>query len=1036
METLIGILLRRPVAVTAFCILVVALAVVAAIRLPIALLPSLEYPALVIWTAYPDVPPQRVERAVTERIEEAVVGTSGLVEITSRSQLGGSLVRTDFGWNIDLDLAALHVRQELDRLGSVLPQQAERPVVLRIDPSDRPILVVAMSAEHGLAMDRTAELQGRRELQQELIELKQIARDVVARRLEQIVGVARVQVTGGYDREIEIIVSPEKLAAYGIDLEQIAQALQAANVALTGGTVRRGAFRYAVEVTGEFRDLADVAATVVSKHGRPPVYLRQVATVGAGVAPRRGLVRLDGRESLLLLVKRRPEANTVKTVAEVHEVLTSLPLELPGVRLDVLVDESVFIEAAITGVLQAIGLGGLLAIAVLLLFLRRPRALLAVALTVPMALAITLVLFDVLDVSLNLISLSGLALGVGMLVDNAIVVVENIARLRDKGLGPMPAARRGGAEVAGAITASTLTTMAVFLPLTFVEGLAGRLFRDQSVAVVCSLAASLLVALTVVPLIASRENGNRRLTPMAAGRCLLAYERMLDRCLRHRGVVILVALGFLGATGYLAWQLPRETIPASREGCVEVELELPTDADLVSLVAKRSARIESAVARWPEVRRVLADLGERDEAWLDLNPRPLYRGDLILVLAEGAGMDAVLARLNSLALPGHLSLHARPIEGRLESLLVGEKADLQIDLTSDDWTEAQATAERLLRDLELRPELTNVASAHPEHVPAYQVTFNRDAILRFGARPHVLEATLQAAARGREATRLRTVNDQIPIVIHSPPVDSIESLLAERTPVAGGLLPLHTFVKAEQVNIPAVLVRNRQTPAMRITADVAQGADLEVAIRAVGKSLEAVLPPGVRGWVSGSNEAFRSSLRAMAISLLLSVLLVYLILAAQFESLLQPVVILSTVPLAAGGVVVALAATNQTWNLMSFTGCVVLVGIVVNDAIVKVDFINQRRRTGLPLSVAVREAGRDRVRPVLMTTLTTALGLLPLSLGIGKGAALRVPLAVAIVGGLVSSTLLTLTVLPVIYTFADKVADRRLSLLAALSQDR
>lgn len=991
---------------TAFFVLCGLLGILAAARLAITLLPSLEYPSLVVWTTYPDVAPERVERAVTERIEEAVAGTPGLVRITSRSQLGGSLVRIELGWNSDLELAALGIRQQLDRLAGVLPETAERPVVLRVDPSDRPIVVVAVYAE-GLA-NSASEDEG-------LVALKEIAKDVVARRLEQIDGVARVRVTGGFDREVEVIVSPEKLAIYDLSLDDLVHALETSNVSLVGGTIRRGPFRYTVEVSGEFRHLADVAATVISRPGHPPLLLSEVAHIQEGLAQRQGLVRLDGRETLVLLVERRPDSNTVETAAAVRQALEVQREELPGIGTSIVIDESRFIGAAIGGVVRSIVFGGMLAVLVLLFFLRHPRTLLAVGITVPLTLAVTLVFFELLGVSLNLISLSGLALGVGMLVDNAIVVVENIARLRDQGLAPRVAARQGTAGVAMAITASTLTTMAVFLPLTYVEGLAGRLFRDQSLAVVCSLSASLLVALTVVPLIASRESEvpERASGPAPTGWIGL-YEKLLASCLRHPGRVLGLTTGFFIATALLSWQLPREVLAASSHQRLEAQLELAPSADL-SAVEARSEEIERQIAGWPGVRQVLADLGERDAARLEVDPRPPYRGDLTVMLSSPEVADEVLRRLARLPLPAGVGLEARRVSSRLESLLVGDGPDLRIDLTAEDRDAAEETAARLLAELGRRPEVVYAGRAHPENIPGIRIDLDREAMARYGAQPRALGAVLEAVSRGREATRLQTTNDQIPIVLHNRKVDSVETLLAQRLPVSEGRLPLSTFVEAKRVSLPAVRMRDAQAPVVRLHAEIAPEFDLRAALGAVDEALELTLPVGVRGRVSGANEAFLAGLRSVTTSLLLSVLLVYLILAAQFESLTQPLVILSVVPLAAGGAALALALAGQSWNLMSLTGCVVLVGIAVNDAIVKVDFINQRRRDGAALDDALRAAGRDRLRPILITTSTTAVGLLPLALGAGTGADLRAPLAIAIIGGLLSTTLLTLTALPVLY---------------------
>ena len=1011
MKAFIRQCLQRPVGTTAFYAFVVVLAGVALARLPVALLPDLQYPALAVWTAYPDVAPGQVERAVTEPVEEAVAGLQGLKEVTARSQMGGSLVRLGLGWNADLGRVMLAVREELARLGATLPEEAKRPVVLQLDPSNRPVMLIALRSADTLPASGATR---RASMEEALIRQKRLAEEVVARRLEQLEGLARVRVTGGRERQISVRARPDQMAAYDVGLGDISQALQSANVALPGGLVRRGPFRYAVEVTSEYQSPADVAETVVKRGGQVAVQLGDVAEVRLATADRRGLVRLNGGEALLLLVERTPDANTVAVAERARKALGGLRDQLQGVRLEVVVDESQFIEAAISGVTQAVWLGGLLAVAVLFLFLRRLPAMAAVAVAVPLSLAGTFVLFDLFGVTLNLIALGGLALGVGLLVDNAIIVTENIARLREEGSGPFEAALEGTREVAGAITASTLTTIAVFLPITFVEGLAGRLFRDQSLAVVFSLLASLLVALTAVPLIAKKGRHKKRKRALRSGLLHQRYEQALSWCLSHGKTVLAGAFLFLLLGGLIGWALPREVVPEADQGRIELRLRLPPEASL-ALVSYRARQLEEQVERWPGVKYVLADLGQRDEARLTLDPRPPYEGTLTVVAGEGVPAGRLARRAQELDVPSDMELQVRQVPTRLEELLGGEEADLKIDLVADRRREAEEVAGAVLSALRGRRELTNVRRAAQSDVPAYRMRFNRTNMARFGVTPQEVSIYLEAAARGRQATELRRVSEEVPIVLKAGGGSSMQDLLAREVPTSGGLKPLRTFVEAERTQLPSQLIRSGQAPVVRLSADVAPESDLAAAAGAAGEVLAERLPAGVRGQVGGANEAFRRSLRAVGMSLLLSILLVYLILAAQFESLRQPLVILSAVPLAAGGVACVLWATGQSLNLMSLTGCVVLVGIVVNDAIIKVDFINQRRAAGRPLREAIQEAGRDRLRPILMTTATTVLGLLPLALGMGAGAELRAPLAIAIVGGLLSATVLTLFVVPVLY---------------------
>lgn len=1006
---------RRPVAVTAFFLLVAVAALAAWVRVPVSLLPDLRYPTLVVWTAYPDVPPERVERAITERVEEAVSGTQGVQRLTARSMLGGSMIRMDFGWNVNLDLALLEVREQLDRLGDQLPDEADRPVVLRLDPNDRPIMILALSEVGDGSGD--------------LVRLKTVGKEIIARRLEQLGDVARVVVTGGFDRRIDVLLDPARLAAHAVDVSDIEMALRRANVAQPGGSIRRGPFQYSVEVTGEFQTVEDIAQAVVARRGNRSLRLQDVAEVREGVDERRGLVRLDGRETLMLLVERRPDANTVRAADEVRAALAEMADGMPDVRVDVVIDESRFIQEAIGGVAQAVLLGGLLAIVVLFVFLRRRQALVAVAVAVPLSLGLTLIAFDALGVTFNLISLSGLALGVGMLVDNAIVVVENIARLREKGMSAREAGIQGTSEVAGAITASTLTTIAVFLPLTFVEGLAGRLFLDQSLAVITSLAASLIVGLTAVPLIAAREE--RVLAGTAPGtapgaapaaqtsKMVRAYERALARALARKSWVVAGAVLLVVAAAVILDVLPREVVPQTNQGRLNVHVSLPADADLPLLDA-RSADLVAVLLDQPAFDHVLADLGERDEARLQIDPRPSYEGDLSLLLAPGVRLESAMEAARAAPHAADMSVEVTVVRTQLEELLASDESDLFIDLVADRREEAAVPFDAVLQALADRPELTNVRRADAFNVPAYRLEFKRDALARYDVRSASITAFLEAGARGVHATDLRSINEDIPITLRTEGIGSIQQLMAQLVVTPGGPMPLSTFLTAEFVELPASLYRTDQSPVLRVLADVAPGADLKTAVSGAETVLSERLPDTVRGQVGGANEAFRNSLQAMLWSLLFSVVLVFLILAAQFESLTQPLVVLLTVPLAASGVAAVLAITGQTINLMSLTGSVVLVGIVVNDAIVKVDFINQRRAAGLGVHAAILEAGRDRLRPILMTTITTVLGLLPLALGFGQGAELRAPMATAIVGGLLAATVLTLFVVPVAYALVTR----------------
>lgn len=967
-----------------------------------------------VWTPYPDVPPERVERSITESIEEAVAGINGLSRITSRAQLGGSLTRLDFGWNTNLDLAMLEVREHLDRLGAAIPAEAGRPIVLRIDPSDRPVMHIALREKGGKSGN--------------LLGLKQVGKEVIARRIEQLESVSRVRVTGGFDRRIDIQVEVDKLSVYGIQLEQLEQGLRSANIALPGGLIRRGPFQYAVEISGEFKDLEDIRATLIPHTGPTPIRLSDVASVRESIADRRGAVRLDGTEILLLLVERTPDANTITAVEEVEKVLKELAAELPRIQLDVVIDDKAFIENAIGGVTQSLWFGGLCATLVLLLFLRKRRILLAVGITIPLSLLLTFLFFDIFGVTFNLISLGGLALGVGMILDNAIVVIENIMRLHDEGSSWPDAALQGTAEVAPSIISSTLTNLVVFIPITFAEGLAGRLFRDQSLAVICSLSASLLVALFVVPLLMGRKTRSRlknkaRPTPMIEvqiGRFMTVYERFLLWSLNHKKQVLIGCVLFLAIAGLMAMTLGREIVPKTDQGRIRARVTLPADADL-PLLEERIETIENISNNSKSIQRILSDLGERDETRLDADPRPPYQADLTFLLPEDQETKKVLQYLYALKLPSDTQWDVESEPSELDEILTSTDADLYLDLSTERRNDAEEIIPTLIAALKKESSIQNIRKANAVNIPAYSLTFNREALVRFGVSAATVTGYLEASARGKQTTELRSINESIPIVLKTSNIDAIEKLLAQKIPTpSGSLLPLATFVQAHFIELPAALFRYDQANVVRILADVAPDADLGSATAALERVIEKTVPQQIKADIHGGNEAFLSSLQALIWSLLFSFILVYLILVAEFENLKQPLIIMTVVPLAIAGVILTLWITGQTINLMSLTGCIVLVGIVDNDAILKIDFINYARQQGHDIRTAILLAGRYRARPIIINTITAVLGMLPSAFDVGQGVELRMPLAISIAGGLAIATVLTLFVVPVLYESLTK----------------
>lgn len=1024
---------RRPVAVGMLFLAVAFLGVISFVRIPIDLLPDVAYPRLVVYTQYPDVGPAEVERFVSEPIERNVSRVPGVERVESVSREGISLVSLRFSWGTDMDFAALNVREQLDNLRDALPELASRSIVLRTDPNSEPIMALSVAGSADLAA------------------LKDLAESVFKRRLEQIDGIAEAALAGGLEREIHVEVDPQLLETYGFTVQHILSALEAANQSAPGGTILRGRYRYALRTLGEFQTVEEIERVPL---GRSPtdttsagnlVMLRDVATVEDGFKDRESLARYNSEESVGLLLFKESGANTVRVAERVNEVLDQLRAQYPDVRLDVAMSQAGFITEAIANVVQALVFGGILAFLVLFLFLRDARYPVAVALAIPISVVATFSLLDLAGVSLNIMSLGGLALGVGMLVDNSIVVLENIFRHRELGTSADASAVRGAEEVQGAITASTLTTISVFGPIIYVEGVAGELFGDLSFAVAFALVASLVVAITLLPTIAARWVKDPRSGGSAGGSpdsppnrrtarpTMLAwfdrrfavfaawYHTVLERALEHRARVVGFAAATFAVGLALAWVLDRDVLPDVDQGAFTARLEL-AQGTTIEETEEAAARIESVFLSDPAVDAVFARVGRQEAiAGVEEQESGLNTAALEVRLKEGERTRRLLARTRPQlgGFPaGALSIETGTATA-LGRLLGGGEADLAVRVRGDDlnrtWQHAREVEERL----QSVSSLTNVQIGTEEGQPEVRVEIDRERAAAYGIEPRLIAQTVEQYMRGEVATDFVDFDEKVPVMVRLPEADrrSLETLRVLR--VNG--IPLRELVNTHEEVGPAEIRRMDQARTVVVYADVARGG-LDGAVNDAQQALRELPPPrGLRVEIGGANEERDRSFRDLAFAFALALLLVYMILAAQFESFVHPFTILLSVPLATVGAAAALFIAGEGLNTMSLIGLVILVGIVVNDAIVKVDFINQMRAQGMVLRQAILEAGRVRLRPIIMTTVTTVLGLSPMALGLGRGADLRAPLAIAVIGGLISATALTLIVVPVAYDLFEEL---------------
>lgn len=1014
MRGIIELSVRRPVSVTMAAIAVVAFGWVALQRLSLDLLPDISYPTLVVQTDFPDTAPQEVESLVTRPIEEAVGVLRGLSSIHSVSRAGLSEVTLQFDWGTDMGLLSLEVREKLDRL--ILPEGCRDPLVLRYDPSLDPIVRLALSGDADLA------------------DLRRIADYQLKPDLETLPGIASAQVQGGLQEEIQVAVDQERLAALGLPIERVRDAVGAGNLNLPGGALRGRDEQFLVRTINEYGDVEEIADIIISRVEGRQVRVRDVADVFWGAREREVITRVNGRESVQIAVYREGDANTVTAARALHERLDAwrarrLPADM---RLDVLFDQSVFISQAIGEVRNAALIGGLLAIVVLLLFLRHIRSTLIIALSIPLSVVATFILLYRLDISLNLMSLGGLTLGIGMLVDNSIVVLESIARRRRQGLPLAQAAVEGASEVGAAVTASTLTTVAVFLPIVFVEGIAGQLFRDQALTVTFSLLASLLVAVSLIPMLSALGGGGRghagvetvaagsaedRRELFTLGRASALYDRFLTGALVRRALTLAIAGGLFVAGVWGARTLGLELIPELSEGEFFYEAQLPEGASLVATDTVVQ-RMEAAAAAIEGVELNYATVGSRSGAGgLGANTRAANLGQINVIVKDRG--DRALERTVAEQLRRVFAL-IPDLEAKFgRPAYFTRKTPIEVQIFGEDLILLRDHSLEVARRLEQIAGLVDVRSSLEAGNPELQVVFDRDRLAALGLDMANLSRSLQDRVLGAVPTRFRLEDRQIDIRVRNREADrqTLEDVRHLVVPGPGGEpLRLTTVADVRLARGPAEVHRLQQQRAAVVSANLS-GRSLGRAVRDVRTALlDVPPPPGLTVELGGQSEEMQVSFASLRFALLLAVFLVYLVMAATFESFLHPFIVLFTIPLALIGVVAALLATGTTVTVIVLIGAVMLVGIVVNNAIVLIDTINRYRRGGLQKREAIFRAGHARLRPILMTTTTTVLALLPMALSFGQGSELRAPLAITVAGGLLLSTLLTLVVIPAVYS--------------------
>jgi HAE1 family hydrophobic/amphiphilic exporter-1 len=1003
---------RRPVTSLMMILIIVVLGWISLSRLPIDLYPDIEVPVIGVITTYPDAGPFEVENLVTRPMESVMGTVNNVKNISSISSRGSSIVIAEFDWGINMDFASLDVREKVDQVRSFLPDEAEAPIVVKFDPGTMPAMQLVLKG------NRPAH------------ELRYVAEDTVKNRLERLEGVASVDISGGQEREIRVVLHPGLLAAHGISIDTVSQALMMASLNLPAGSIEDGGLEYTLRTVGEFKTVEEISSVKVPTAGGGLVSIADIGEVVDGYKDVYTISRYNGQPTIMLSLQKEAGSNTVRVAEEVRAAIEQLNRELGGdLSLEIAMDTSVYINAAIDGVASNAVTGAMLAVAILLVFLRSIRPTLVIGVAIPISILAAFIMVYFSNTTLNLLSLGGLALGVGMLVDNAIVVLESIFRQRELGKGAKEAAIIGTQEVGTAVTASTLTTVSVFVPVVFVSGMTAEIFRDLALTVTFSLLASLLVALSLVPMLASRVLGNSEFDNKQSRFALLRwmsqlsdnmrriYGRLIAWALRHRLAVLGIAFVTLIVSLGLIPLVGMEFMPSMDQGAISISVSMPRGTRLedTDMIVRD---IESYLAAIPEVATISSSVGSggADSASISVQLTPI--GERTRETSE------ISTQIHDFTaqIPG-----AEITVSSADALYTSFGQPIQLQLRGDDLDMLELTSQELVAALKEVEGTRQLTTSLDERNPEIQVNINRDKAAAQGISVAQVASTLRAAVSGTTVTRFRSEGKEIDITVCLGEEWRGDPQAVGSIPIPtlrGSLVPLKDVATLQYGTSPIQITRSGQSRTVSISGDVINR-PLNLVMEDVHQVVKSFpLPEGIVVDYGGEYTQMTESFEELGLAMVLGILLVYMILASQFESLLQPLIIMVTLPLAVVGVILGLLIGNSTLNVVSFVGAIMLVGIVVNNAIVLIDYINQLRAQGMERNEAVVRAGEIRLRPILMTTLTTVLGLVPLALATGEGSEFGRPLAYTVNGGLITSTLLTLIVVPVVYTVADGLSNR------------
>ncbi len=992
-----------------FIVLLIILGTVSLRNLPVDLFPELSFPVVAVTASYEGAGPEEVEQLLTRPIEEMMSSVPNVESVSSTSRTGGALILVSFDWGTNLDFATLTMRERIDQIRDHLPNEVATPQVMRFDPSMLPIIQLAITEPTG-----------------NIAEAKKLVENEIQPRLNSIDGVAAVRIEGGADQEIQLAVNPDRLTNFGLSMTDLQQLISSENLNLPGGQVTDANQSLPIRVTGEFQSVYDLEILPISTvEGIVP--LGELVDILETTAPIAQESYVNGAPAVGVSILKGSGTNTVAVSRSINREIQHLKSFLPeGTEIRTIFDQSRFIEQSLRAVGWNIVIGSLLAAFVLYMFLRNVRSTLIIGISIPISIMTTFLFLFFYGETLNILTLGGLALGVGMMVDNAIVILENIYRKRQVGEGKQEAAITGTNEIGGAIIASTLTTVVVFLPIVFVEGLAAQLFRPLAITVAFSLLASLITALIIVPLLSStflKMNDDVTAFQRGFNRTKIIYERLLRKSLAKPKTILLSTLGLLGLSLACIPLLGTEFLPEQDQGFISIDARLPVGSALKATY-ELTEEIDEQLRDIPEIDVTFVTVGGTDTFTIGAGSQANRASYSILLkeLTKRSRSDLEVAeeirtRLKQVAnasitiSASDMGLSEHPISVTIRG------TDLQtLKRITGDIISTISTIEGV------REPTSNYTEGNPE----VTVSINRQSAASYGIGSAQIANTIRHATRGLIATKLARNGDERNVRLqvderYTASVTHLEHLLID-TP-SGERIPLSEVANIERGQGPSSIRRADRLREMTVTADII-GRDLGSVINDIELTLKEkvrpTLPSGYRITFGGQNEQMNDAFVKLGGAITLAVVLVYMVMAGRFESFFYPFIIMFSVPITAIGIIIGLLVTNQPVGVGSLIGILILTGIVVNNAIVLVDYINTLKKEGFSTYDAIMLAGPTRLRPILMTALTTILGLIPLTLGFGEGTEVQQPMAIVIVFGLAISTFITIFLVPVIYELTDR----------------